>query len=174
MHGALAVDKFSAESIAAVKSMLFGETEEISFHGRPLNKLAEKEQHLQATITGGNLTLVQTSLGTDWQIDARNKIIFLEEIGERGYKLDRMLAQLTQAHIFDTAVAIIFGDCLEGKEPKGSSLVQPVLERFAQDCPLPVLQIAGIGHGPTNFPLPLGTEAHLYLGKINRLLCSRY
>lgn len=170
IHGALAKDKFSAESIAALKSMLFGETRPIEFSGVPLNASAEKNHIIKTMITGGNLCLVQTSLSTPWQIDSNNKIIFLEEINERGYRVDRILEHLSQATVFKNASAILLGDFLEGNEPDGTSLVQPVLERFANTCDIPVVQVKGIGHGYTNFPLPLGIEAELHLGKQPKLV----
>ncbi len=173
LHGALTLDKFSPESITAVKSILFGEIKQVELQGIPLNTLAEKNHTLKGTITGGNLCLVQTSIGTLWQIDGRNKIIFLEETGERGYRIDRMLEHLSQANIFKDAVAIVFGDFLEGKESDGSSLVEPVLKRFAHTCKIPVIKVNGVGHGHTNFPMPLGTEAKLQLGNKIKLVCFR-
>ncbi|WED41785.1 S66 peptidase family protein [Legionella cardiaca] len=164
IHGALAVDKFSPESIAALKALLFGETHSLEFRGTALNSHAEKTTSFKSIITGGNLTLVQASIGTSWQIDGHDKIIFLEEIGERGYRVDRMLMHLLQASVFKEAKAIVLGDFLGGAEPNGISLIQPVLERFAQSCEIPVIQIEGIGHGYTNFPLPLGVEMLLNLG----------
>ena len=164
IHGALAKNKFSKESIAALKSILFGKTIQQPFAGSPLNLHATKTQTIHAAITGGNLSIVQASIGTPWQIQSDNKIIFLEEINERGYRVDRMLEHLSQANIFQHATAIIFGDFLEGKEPNGNSLIQPVLERFANSCDIPVIQIHGIGHGHINFPLVLGIESQLNLG----------
>lgn len=173
VHGALALDKFSSESIAAMKSILFAEVQQMEFSGSPLNKFAENKHIIDAPIIGGNLCLVQTSIGTIWQINANNKIIFLEEVGERGYRIDRMLEHLRQANIFKNAAAILFGDFIEGKEPNGSSLIQPVLKRFAESCEIPVIQVEGIGHGETNFPLVLGTNAKLKLGTTTKIVCYR-
>ena len=173
LHGALALDKFSPESISALKSILFGEIEQVEFMGLPLNALAEKTLTIEATITGGNLCLVQASIGTAWQINGKKKIIFLEEVGERGYRVDRMLEHLRQANIFTGAAAIVFGDFIEGNESNGSSLVKPVLKRFAEHCAIPVIQVEGIGHGHINFPLPLGTKAKLQLGNKIKLACFR-
>ncbi|ASQ46313.1 S66 peptidase family protein [Legionella clemsonensis] len=168
IHGALAVDKFSPESIEAVKALLFG-LNETKLQGKPLNALAEKRITLNTSITGGNLSLVQASIGTNWQIDAKGKIVLLEEIAERGYRVDRMLTHLLQANVFNDAAAILFGDFIGGAEPDGSSLVQPVLERFAKACEVPVIQVPGIGHGFINFPVPLGTPVGLNLGQVIQL-----
>lgn len=165
IHGVLAKENYSPESIASLKSLLFGTVEPLRLSGRALNDRAMQDQRIEADIIGGNLCLVQTSIGTSWQIDGRNKIILLEEIGERGYRIDRMLEHLQQARVFQNAAAVLFGDFLEGKEPDGSSLIQAVLERFAQHCPIPVLQIPGIGHGYVSAPIPLGTRVHLQLGE---------
>ncbi|CEK10352.1 S66 peptidase family protein [Legionella hackeliae] len=168
IHGALAIDKFSEESIAAFKSLLF-HREKANFQGKPLNAHAMKRSCLETTITGGNLSLVQTSIGTNWQIEGAGKIILLEEIGERGYRVDRMLNHLSQAKVFKEAAAILFGDFLGGLEPNGTSLIQPVLERFAAVCDVPVIQISGIGHGFINFPVPLGIPVQLKLGQTIQL-----
>ena len=172
IHGALAPDKFSQESIVAVKSILFGEIDQVEFIGLPLNTLAEKNSTIDAVITGGNLSILQTSIGTLWQVDGKNKIVFIEEVGERGYRIDRMLEHLRQASIFEGVSAILFGDFIGGAEPNGSSLIKPVLERFAQTCKIPVVEIEGIGHGNINFPIPLGTMAKLTLGNKVRVMCQ--
>ncbi|CAM3067897.1 LD-carboxypeptidase [Legionella steigerwaltii] len=173
IHGAAAPDKFSKESIAAVKSILFGDTP-IQFNNLiPLNTHAKKDGFIKSQVTGGNLAMIQCGIGTCWQMDGHNKIILLEEIGERGYRVDRMLEHLQQANIFTDAAAIILGDFLEGLEPNGSSLIEPILLRFAESSAFPVLRIPGIGHGPINYPIPLGTEVHLQLGAHPQLTCFR-
>jgi muramoyltetrapeptide carboxypeptidase len=173
IHGAIAPGRFSPESITAMQALLLGETKEVEFSGLPLNKAAEKELIIEnSVVTGGNLSLLQTSIGTKWQLDSCNKIIFIEEAGERGYRIDRMLEHLRQAHIFDTAKAIVLGDFTGGAEPNGNSLIKPVLTRFAQTLEIPVIKIEGVGHDSINFPLPLGTEAKLMLGSKASLKCS--
>ncbi len=170
LHGSLNTHIHSAESVSLTKSLLFGERDRIELVGTPLNRFAEQNTRIEANLTGGNLCLVQTSVGTNWQLNGKNKIIFLEEVGERGYRIDRMLAHLHQASICQDAKAIIFGDFLEGNEPDGSSLVLPVLKRFAAHCPIPVVQIAGIGHGHVNSPLLLGAVVQLQLGAACQLI----
>lgn len=173
IHGSLSRDKFSPESINLLKSILFADIEQIEWNGVPLNHLAEKDHLLESSLTGGNLCLVQASIGTSWQIEGTNKMIFLEEIAERGYRVDRMLEHLKQANRLNDAAAIVFGDFIEGNEPNGSNLLQPVLTRFAEQCHLPVVQIKGAGHGYINYPLILGTKAQLQFGKKIKLTCFR-
>jgi muramoyltetrapeptide carboxypeptidase len=174
IHGAASPEKFSAQSLASLKSILFAEKESSLFTGLiPLNNQAKKLNKIRSSVTGGNLTIIQASIGTNWQIDARNKLILLEEINERAYRVDRMLEHLHQAHIFKNAAAILLGDFLSANEPDGTSLIEPVLARFAKQCEIPVVQIQGIGHGPTNFSIPCGTQAQLELGNTIQLTCLR-
>lgn len=173
IHGAALPHKFSKISIKKLKSLLFAEEQHISFSGEPMNKAATKMNQIEASLIGGNLTTIQTSIGTKWQLNSKNKILFLEEIGERAYRIDRMLEHLRQSRLIQGAKAIVFGDFLEGLEPNGSSLIAPVITRFAATLKIPVIKINDIGHGYDNFPLPLGTKTKLTLGKEIKLVCSR-
>lgn len=164
--GSASPDQVSDASIQSLKSILFAETAQVQRFGVPMNALASEDLSIDASaVTGGNLCLVQASIGTPWQMQAEGNIIFLEEVGERGYRIDRMLEHLGQAGLFDGAKAIIFGDCLEGEEPDGSSLIDRVLQRFASNCDIPVVRMEGIGHGHTNWPLVLGARTTLQLGE---------
>ncbi|MFI4919119.1 MAG: LD-carboxypeptidase [Legionellales bacterium] len=171
IHGAAAPSRYSPESIASLKSILFGTANPIEFTGLiALNQHAKMNRVLEASIIGGNLSIIQAGIATCWQLDGRDKIILLEDVGERAYRLDRMLEHLLQADIFKHAAAILLADFLEGEEPDGSSLINPVLTRFAQRCAVPVVQVQGIGHGHTNFSIPLGINARLQLGDAGSLL----
>jgi len=172
LHGAVALDKFSPESIQQLKEVMFGEIATLKFADLiPLNAIAAKETIIASTITGGNLTLVQACLGTSWQLKPNNKIIFLEEVNERGFRVDRMLEHLKQAAIFTGIKALLLGDFTKGEEPDGTSKVPAVIERFAKEADFPVLQISGIGHGFINKPLPLGTKVNISLGRKPMLEC---
>jgi muramoyltetrapeptide carboxypeptidase len=173
LHAGLAVDKFDSECIAATRSLLFGDVNEVVFQGVALNEAAKKSGFIKSRVVGGNLCLVQTSIGTGWQLKAEGKIILLEEIGERGYRVDRMLEHLRQAKILDNAAAIVLADFSGGLEPDGTSLIEPVLQNFATQCEMPVIRVAGIGHDRINFPIPLGTDTMLELGYSVKLRCSR-
>lgn len=173
IHGALAPERFSPESIASLKSILFGETKQVEFRELiPLNHAAKQQQVINTKIVGGNLCLVQTSIGTSWQIDARENILLLEEVGERGYRIDRMLEHLQQVGIFQQARAILLGDFLQGAEPNGTSLVNDALKRFAERCDMPVVQVKNVGHGYINLPMPLGVDASLKTGHTVELVIT--
>ncbi len=165
IHGGITIDKTLPTSIVRLKDLIFAPDKKIiKTDLSPMNQNAAEFAQITAKLTGGNLCLVQTSLATPWQIKAENCILILEEVGERGYKVDRMLAQLEQAGVFSQVKAILLGDFSAGEEADGSSLVEPVLKRFAESCSVPVLRIQGFGHNAHNDPLILGTEILLTTG----------
>ncbi|WP_419419191.1 S66 peptidase family protein [Legionella sp. D16C41] len=161
----VSLNRVSENSVKLLKDILFGNTTLLRYEKLiPLNNLAQDKQIITAPIIGGNLHLIQASLGTFWQPAIANKILFIEEFNERAYRIDRVLAQLEQAGLFRHAKAILFGDMIDKGEPNGQFLVKEVIQEFAAQCTLPVLQISNIGHGPINNPLLLGYLANLYMG----------
>ncbi|MBY0502198.1 MAG: LD-carboxypeptidase [Alphaproteobacteria bacterium] len=159
LHGAVAIQiakkKVGAQTLELTLRMLReGFDVPCLLSLKPLNEKAKEFKSLSGVLIGGNLCLIECSLGTPWQIKTSGKILFLEDVSERGYRIDRMLVHLEQARIFEEAKAIIFGDFIEGGEADGSSLVLPVLERFAKKSRVPVFSLPGCGHGDENVPLP--------------------
>jgi muramoyltetrapeptide carboxypeptidase len=158
-----------------LRKMIFGTVQSHTYKGLlPMNHLAEKSQLILGEITGGNLRILQSSLGTDWELQAKGKILFLEDVGERGYSIDRMLEQLVQAGIIDKGLkAVIFGDFTEGLERDGKDLTWDALQRFAERAPYPVLRGLPSGHGRNaNYPLPFNTRCELKTGRRGKLICS--
>lgn len=125
---------------------------------KPFNRKARKISSLSGTLVGGNLCILQCGAGTKWQLNSSDRILFLEEVDERGYRVDRMLMHLQQANILEGAKAIIFGDFVGGDEVSGTSLILPVLQRFAENINLPVFSLPGCGHGNENLPLPFNVD----------------
>lgn len=166
----VSMKRVHTENIRDLKAILFGKETSLDYLNLlPLNSAAKKRQDIQAPLIGGNLCLIQASLGTPWEMNANNKILFIEEINERGYQVDRILQHITQVGVLRGVKAILFGDFIQGNEPNGKSLIGPVLLRFAKECNFPVLRCSGIGHGHYNRPLPLGTPALLQLKKQSSL-----
>lgn len=159
----------------ALTDIIFGRKTEQKFKRLiPLNDHALKSKLISAPITGGNLRIIQSSMGTEWELQAKNKILFLEDVGERGYSIDRMLEQLVQAKMIDNKIkAVVFGDFTEGLEKNGTDLTSDALERFAQRVPYPVLKGLPAGHGQAlNYPIPFNTKCFLKTGKTGELICT--
>jgi muramoyltetrapeptide carboxypeptidase len=110
---------------------------------------------------GGNLCTITHTLGTDWSFDGKGKIILLEDVGERGYKIDRMLDHLKNAGAFKGAKAIIFGEFSDGNEKNGASSVEFSLMRFALNNKIPVFKSNEFGHGDKNRPIMFNSNAKI-------------
>lgn len=144
-------------------NILFGAQKDIEFKNlKPLNDAAFNIQSLRSRVVGGNLTVLQSTLGTPWQIDARQSLLFIEDLGERGYRIDRMLEQFRQAGIFKGIHGILLGDFIGGVEPStGKNNFSLVFKRWAQDLSIPLFQGLQAGHADIQRPVPLNTSCVL-------------
>ena len=107
-------------------------------------------------MTGGNISLLAASLGSAWELDARGKTLFIEEVGERAYRVDRMLTQLRSAGKLDGLAGVLLGDFTDCGEPDGRALWPTVLERHFANALYPVLAGVPAGHGTRRIPLVFG------------------
>jgi muramoyltetrapeptide carboxypeptidase len=117
-------------------------------------------------LAGGTLTQLMASMGTPWEFDPPHGcVLFLEDIGERPYRIHRMLTQAAQAGMFVHATAIVFGEFPGCDEPGGDPAIRDVLRDFMADFRGPVLSNFPSGHtaGPT-WTLPLGVRAEVVGG----------
>lgn len=137
---------------------------------KPLNRAAKSNKKIKSKIVGGNLMVVTSTLGTPSQLKPRNKILFLEELSERAYRIDRCLQQMKQAGLFADASAVVFGDFTNCDEPNKDNHVQTVLENFFKDMEIPAFTGIESGHGELQRPLFFNTEAHLTCGKKPRMI----
>ncbi len=122
------------------------------------------------TLLGGCLTLIETALGTPWELDTHGAILMLEDRGMKPWQVDRALMHLKQAGKFRGVSGIVLGDFPDCEGPAGSETVQDVTRRVLGTLGVPVVWGAAIGH--TAHPmltLPLGIRAGLRSGSASRL-----
>ena len=120
----------------------------------------------RGVLVGGTLTQLMASLGTPWAFDPpADCVLFLEDVGERPYRIHRLLTQASQAGILKRARAIVFGEFPGCDEPGGDPKLTDVLRDFTADFGGPVLFNFPSGHtaGPT-WTLPLGVRAEVVGG----------
>lgn len=143
--------------------ILFGQDLEVDFKKlKPLNHAAMKVKTLKSKIVGGNLTVLQSTMGTPWQIRADHSLLFLEDLGERGYRIDRMLEQFRQAGVFKKCHGVILGDFIGGEEPStGKNNFDLVFKRWAQDLDIPLFKGLEAGHAQVQRPVPFNTPCTL-------------
>ncbi len=161
----VAHQRIHADNIQELKKVVFGKLKQLVFSLSPLNDVANHTKRITSSLIGGNLTLVQASLATPWQIETKGKILFLEEVNETAYRVDRMLQHLQQAGILRQVQAIVFGDFISEKKSNDEALMQAVLKHFAKAQHVPILQCTGVGHGEANRSLPLATSAEIKFSK---------
>ena len=116
----------------------------------------------EGPLVGGCLSIVVSMLGTPHAIDTRGRLLFLEDVNEKPYRVDRMLTHLRQAGAFDGVAGVIFGE-MEGCDAPGTAPVsvrEVIAEAFA-DAPFPVAFGLPSGHGLGSLTLPLGIRARL-------------
>lgn len=120
---------------------------------------------VQGPLLGGNLEVFSRLLGTPFLPDLDGAILFLEDVGERPYRVDRLLTHLDLAGVFSRVAAVVVGDFTDCAEREGSPLagvtVTEVLEERLGRLAIPVAFGAAVGHGARNVALPYGTLAEL-------------
>ena len=144
-----------------LRRVLFGEIQEVVFSLKPMNSLARSQEKIQASCVGGNLVTLQASLGTPYEIETRGKFLFIEEIGERGYRVDRIFEHLNQANKFKDCRGLFIGHFEGGAEVTGEKVWKSVLKDWSQRLSIPVFSGIPSGHGKNLRSFPLGTRAVL-------------
>ena len=116
-------------------------------------------------LVGGNLEVFSRLLGTPLLPDLDGAILLLEEVGERPYRIDRLLTHLELAGVFASVAGVVVGDLVSCEEPAGSRVASPsaiavVRERLGR-LGIPVALGAHVGHGTRNRALPFGVRVSL-------------
>jgi muramoyltetrapeptide carboxypeptidase len=114
----------------------------------------------EAQMLGGCLSVVVTTLGTPYEIDTAGKLLFLEDVGEKPYRVERMLTHLKMAGKFDSPAGLIFGDFTQcnGEGPRD---VRTIISELFHEAPYPVVMGVPAGHGRENLALPFGVKVAL-------------
>ncbi|MCB9081970.1 MAG: LD-carboxypeptidase [Lewinellaceae bacterium] len=114
-------------------------------------------------LMGGNLSLLAATAGTPFALDASSKLIFLEDVEEKPYRVDRMLTQLRQACELGNARGVVLGvfsGCVADPGDETLSLAETVRDRLG-DLGVPVMYGFSFGHISNQCTLPVGIEAEL-------------
>lgn len=113
-------------------------------------------------IIGGNLSIINSTLGTEYEIDTKDKILFIEEIGESIYKVDRLLKQLELANKFEDCNGIIFGEFTDcNKNAYEDCEVIDLLKDIAYKYKKPTVYNLKSGHCMPMVTVPLGVECSI-------------
>ena len=115
----------------------------------------------EGPIIGGNLTMIQSLLGTPYEIKGDGAILLIEDVGESAYGIDRTLQQLWQNGLLSRVSGVIVGDFSGADDDyeEGDFYLDDVLEYYAKLSGKPWLKGMPVGHGSNNVYLPLGVKA---------------
>jgi muramoyltetrapeptide carboxypeptidase len=174
-HGPVVLSRFTPFTQEHFRQALF-ETKAIGAVTNPPESNPLRPEHTLRTVRpgrargpliGGNLTLVSTTMGTPYEIETRGKILFIEDVDEEPYRIDRMLTQLRLAGKFDAAAGLIFGEC-EDCRPKdfkpsfnSTFTLGEIVDNILGGLKIPVLSGLTFGHTNDQLTLPLGIMATL-------------
>jgi len=172
-HGPVMLSDFSDLTAQSLKRAIFS-NQPIGSIENPVNPGTIRASHPVRTInpgkatgelTGGNLSLIASLMGTRYEINTQNSILFLEDVGEPPYSIDRMLTQLKTAGKLKQAKAVVFGrceDCTTGTSASTwDSSLGEVLDSIFSDIKIPVFYGLNIGHSTDQFTIPIGVNAKL-------------
>ena len=142
------------DSLEALKNALFGTFEPLQLPPHPLNKIGSA----QGELVGGNLAMLCSLLGSSSEMDTCGKILFLEDVGEYLYAIDRMMMTLKRAGKLDRLAGLAIGQFTDWQDnaiPFGKTAYEIIAEHVA-NYDYPVLFDIPAGHGEINKPLIFG------------------
>lgn len=116
----------------------------------------------EGKLIGGNLSLLVSTIGSNYEVNTKGKIIFIEEVGESIYKIDRMLTQLGLSGKFDDCEGIIFGDfCDCKKEENDEFTIEEILKDRVEKYNKPCIYNLKSGHCMPMITIPFGIKCKL-------------
>lgn len=172
VHAPVGASDFTEYTVSQLKAVIF---EDSTNYNIPLAEanLQKDDIHYHPQIirpgiatgrlVGGNLSLIAAMVGTDRNILGKDRIIFLEDIGEKPYRIDRMLTQLRQADYFVGATGIalgVFANCEADKDDRSLTLFETLKDRL-YDLNVPIMYGFSFGHIAEQCTLPIGLSAKI-------------
>lgn len=148
--------------IRSIKDALEGNTSIYQCLANPYNRIGD----VKGQLVGGNLSLLAHISGTPSDIKTKNRILFLEDVGEYLYNIDRMMIQLKRNGKFDKLAGLIIGGFTEMKDterPFGKTAEEIIIEHVSEYS-YPVCFGFPIGHIKENYALKVGVEYYLQVG----------
>ena len=174
-HGPVGISTWNEYSTNFVKRLLF--TAELFSMENPretgdnLTQVKDRvltinEGKARGRLLGGNLSVLTAMVGSEYLPDFKDNILFLEEVGEDIYRVDRMLTQLKLAGILSQISGFVFGKCSDCGPGKGygSLTLEEVLDDHIKPLGIPAWYGSMIGHIENKFTIPLGIEAEIDAG----------
>ncbi len=151
------------DSIESLRKALFGETLSYEFNSNDLNRNGEATGEL----VGGNLSIIYSLVGTNSQINTIGKILFIEDLDEYLYHIDRMMMNLKRAGMLEKIAGLVVGgmtDMNDNEIPYGQS-AKEIIAEAVEEYDYPVCFDFDAGHLTTNLALKFGANIKLKVGE---------
>lgn len=170
-HGPVGSTLNDEYSIEQLKKILVNPQEKLLIENVLLSDTLAKDSEFErytihsgkatGKLVGGSLTLITAMMGTAYEIDFTDAIVFLEDVEEAPYRMDRMLTQLLEGSTFNKAAAVMFGvskGCDKPSKPDNFTLKEVILDRL-KPMNIPTAYGMSFGHVDQNFTIPIGITA---------------
>lgn len=118
----------------------------------------------EGVMVGGNLSLLATLCGTDYEVDFTDKIVFIEEVTEQPYQIDRYLSSLRLRGMLEKAKGFVFGyftDCVADESKKGAQTVESLIKEYFVSLGKPIITNFACGHDFPFVTLPIGVKVKM-------------
>lgn len=169
-HGPMAASDFAGNisdfSVENFKNIVFdGDYQPILENPDGEEVITIREGRAEGEVIGGNLCLLTNTIGTDYEIDTKDKILFIEEVGEDPYAIDRMLTQLKLSGKFEGVKGILLGDfadCVASKSEYDEQLpLIKVFENILGGLGVPCMYNFQLGHCEPVLTIPFGVKVEM-------------
>ena len=162
-HGPLGVSNWSPFTVDCVKKVLFDGGSVTLQNSKSLQVETIWRGTARGKLIGGNLSVIAAMVGSAYLPTWENSILFVEEVGEEVYRIDRMLTQLKLAGILDRISGFIFGQCTkcEAEKPQESLTLPQVLSDHIRPLKIPAWYGSMVGHIRDKFTLPIGKQVEI-------------
>ncbi|MDQ6947545.1 MAG: LD-carboxypeptidase [Actinomycetota bacterium] len=157
------VSKADEFTLSSLQSVLTGSALAITSFEPPEGPVVLRTGAAEGTLVGGNLTLLSHLVGTEYDFETADCILFLEDVDEDLYRIERSLLHLKLAGKLSRITALIMGEMVNvrtGKVPLGKDLAQIVLG-VCGDMTYPIVMDFPCGHGARQMTLPLGIRSRI-------------
>lgn len=148
----------NSEQLQFLKNIITGKLPHYTLEGNELNKTGQAT----GVVVGGNLSLLLSARGTNFDLNFQNKILFIEDIAEKPYHIDRMMQNLRFGGVLQQLSGLIvgqFSDCEE--DPQMMQSISEIIRSAVNNYNYPVCFNFPAGHVEYNLPLPLGVAAKM-------------
>ena len=162
---------FENEFVQSLRQVLVGEEISYSCAPHPLNKMGK----VKGELIGGNLTIIAHLIGSESGYDTDGKILFLEDVGEYLYNIDRLFIQLKRSGLLDNLAALVIGGFTDMKDtiiPYGSD-VYSIIHQHLLSYDYPVCFGFPVGHQTNNYALKVGGIYQLNITDVEVVLRER-